>query len=84
MLFNLFGGLLSFSMNGLWISNLTMACKNITQLDLIKGNFKFQDKTGVFPNPFDIGAYSNINSIFNGDIWLFWWPSATVHYNDGT
>ena len=71
-------------MNGLWISNLIMACKNITQLDLLKGNFRFQDKHGTHPNPFDLGPFSNINSVFNGDYWAFWWPSEITHYNDGT
>lgn len=67
--------LLSFSMNGLAISNLLLVSKNITQLDMLKGQFRYNDKHKNFPNPYDLGVLSNFNSVFNGDYWLFWWPT---------
>ena len=67
--------LLSFNMNALFISNLILATKNFTQMDIIKGSFKFMDSKGTYPNPFNLGLYSNYNSIFSGDYWFFWWPS---------
>ena len=76
--------LLSFNMNGLFISNLILACKNFTQLDIIKGSFKFIDSKGIYPNPYNLGVFSNYNSIFDGDYWLFWWPSEILTSNDGT
>jgi len=51
-------------MIGLAVSNLYMAAKNITQLDLMKGQFKIQDKHGLHPNPFDLGFFTNLNIIF--------------------
>ena len=76
--------LLSLSMNGLWISNLTMVAKNITQLDLLKGQFSFQNKHGTHPNPYNLGILSNFNSVFGGDYWWFWWPSETTTDHDFT
>ena len=62
-------------MNGLAISNLLLVSKNITQLDMLKGQFRYNDKHKTHPNPFDLGVFSNFNSVFNGDYWLFWWPT---------
>lgn len=67
--------LLSFSMNGLAISNIMLASKNITQIDVLKGIFRFKDKHGTHPNPYDLGFFANLNNVFGGDYWLFWWPS---------
>ena len=76
--------LLSFNMNGLFYSNLVLSTKNFTQMDIIKGSFKFMDAKGVYPNPFNLGLLSNFNSIFEGDYWLFWWPSEIPSLHDGT
>ena len=67
--------LLAFSMNGLAISNIMLTGKNITQLDMLKGQFIWGDKHGLHPNPFDLGYLTNWNDVFNGDYWLFWWPT---------
>jgi hypothetical protein len=67
--------LLSLSMIGLSTSNLFLITKNITQLDLMKGQFKIQDKHGLHPNPFDLGFFTNINLVFEADKWMFWWPT---------
>lgn len=56
--------LLTLSMLGLAISNLYLVTKNITQLDLMKGQFKIQDKHGLHPNPFDLGFFTNLNLVF--------------------
>lgn len=37
--------------------------------------FRFNDKHGSFPNPFDLGLFTNLNTIFGGDYWLFWFPT---------
>lgn len=41
----------------------------------MKGMFRFNDKHGSFPNPFDLGLFTNLNTIFGGDYWLFWFPT---------
>jgi hypothetical protein len=64
MLLSVFAFLLTLSMIGLTISNLVMIGKNITQIDMLKGNFKFSDHSGTHPNPFDLGFLTNINLIF--------------------
>jgi hypothetical protein len=76
--------ILTLSMLGLTISNLLMALKNITRMDLLKGTFRFNDTEGDHPNPFDLGRLSNFNSIFQKQAWLFWFPTAVTHPNDGT
>ena len=76
--------LLSLSLNGLFWSNLILVAKNITQLDLLKGQFRMSDKHGTYPNPYNLGILSNFNSIFNGDYWLFWLPLKIINENDGT
>ena len=50
-------------MGGLSVSNLFLITKNITQLDLMKGQFKIQDNNGLHPNPFDLGFFTNLNLI---------------------
>lgn len=84
ILLTLISFLLSFNMNGLFISTLILALKNFTQMDIIKGSFKFIDSQGTYPNPFNLGLFSNYNSIFNGDYWLFWWPSEIITLSDGS
>lgn len=42
------------------------------------------DKHGTHPNPYDIGFFSNINSVFGGDYWLFWLPTPVKSPNDFT
>jgi hypothetical protein len=66
--------LLALSMCGLSISNIAMASKNITQLEMMKGHFKFSDKHGLNPNPYDLGCFTNLNYIFGSDNWTFWLP----------
>lgn len=53
-------------------------------MDLLKGTFRFNDTEGDHPNPFDLGRLSNFNSIFQKQAWLFWFPTAVTHPNDGT
>jgi hypothetical protein len=76
--------LLALSMLGLAISNIYMAGVNMTRMDLLKGSFKFNDRHGTHPNPYNLGFFANIASVFEGNKWLFWWPTETVTYNDGT
>lgn len=75
MFLTFFSFLLAFSMNGLAFSNLLLVSKNITQLEMLKGHFRWSDKHGTHPNPYDLGALSNFNSVFDGNYWLFWWPT---------
>lgn len=84
MTLSVFSFFLSLSMNGIWISQLYFASKNITQLDLMKGHFTLNDKHGIKPNPFDLGILTNLNTIFNGDYWLFWLPTENVGEHDDT
>jgi hypothetical protein len=51
-------------MGGLAISNIILAGKNMTQLEMLKGHFKFIDKHGLNPNPYDLGFLTNLNNIF--------------------
>ena len=51
-----------------------MAGKNITQLEMMKGHFKFSDKQGQNPNPYDLGYFTNLNYIFESNNWTFWLP----------
>ena len=51
-----------------------MAGKNITQLEMMKGHFKFSDKQGQNPNPYDLGCFTNLNYIFGSNNWTFWLP----------
>lgn len=75
---------LSISMSSLAIGNVYLAGKNITQIEMMKGIFFMNDKHGTHPNPFDLGFLSNLNSIFGGDYWLFWWPGEVKSNNDFT
>ena len=84
MLLFIMSFLLSFSMNGLFVSNVMLVYKNITQLDMLKGLLRFQDKHGTHPNPFDLGCLTNFNTVFFGAYWLFWWPTTTINDHDGT
>ena len=62
-------------MGGLSVSNLFLITKNITQLDLMKGQFKIQDNNGLHPNPFDLGFFTNLNLILYSDKWIVWCPT---------
>ena len=55
---------LALSMCGLAISNLYMASKNVTQLEMLKGVIRLNDKFGLHPNPYDLGPLTNLNTIF--------------------
>jgi hypothetical protein len=57
---------LTLSMLGLTISNLVTLMKNITRIDMMKGTFKFSDKEGFYPNPFNLGTLTNYSNIFEG------------------
>jgi hypothetical protein len=41
----------------------------------MKGHFRFNDITGLNPNPYDLGFFTNLNYTFQSDKWLFWWPT---------
>lgn len=69
-------------MLGLTFSNLAALTKNITRIDLMKGTFKYTDKEGTHPNPFDLGLFTNYANVFEGEIWTFWWPSEQIPRND--
>jgi hypothetical protein len=66
---------LALSMCGLSISNIYMASKNITQLEMLKGNLRLNDKHGLHPNPYDLGALTNLKNLFDADKWTFWLPT---------
>lgn len=51
---------------------------------MLKGIFLMNDKHGTHPNPYDLGALTNINTVFGGDYWLFWWPNPIRSNNDFT
>lgn len=79
-----FSFLLALSMLGLAIGNVYSAMKNITQLEMLKGVIRLNDKYGMHPNPYNLGALTNLNTIFDSDKWLFWFPTEIVTDNDGT
>jgi len=66
MVLTLFAFLLTFSMVGLFTNGLFVMAKNITQIDLMKGNYRLNDKDGTHPNPFDFGPFTNISLLFDG------------------
>lgn len=70
-------------MNGLWITNLLKIMTNITQLDTMKGQFRWRDREGICPNPYDLGTITNFAVLFEGHLWTFWWPSKIVPKCDG-
>lgn len=74
---------LFMAMLGLCFTNIALTSKNITHIDALKGNFRFSDPHRLFPNPFDLGAFSNFASLFEGQQWTFWWPSEIVARADG-
>lgn len=84
MILSFVGFFLSISMNGLALSNLYMAGKNLTQIEMLKGIFTLRDRHGTHPNPYDLGFFTNLNIVFGGDYWLFWWPSEVKSNNDFT
>lgn len=75
--------ILTLSMLGLTISNLVTLTKNITRIDMMKGTFRFSDKEGFYPNPFNLGAITNYANIFEGQLWTFWWPTEIIARYDG-
>ena len=66
------------------MNNLIMLTRNITFVDMLKGHYKFSDKSGMFPNPFNLGLISNFYSIFKGHSWSWFWPEKIIHETDGT
>lgn len=42
---------------------------------MLKGHFRFNDKHGLHPNPYDLGFFTNLNTVFDSDKWLFWYPT---------
>lgn len=64
MILTVISFLLALSMIGLGVSNLIMAAKNLTRMDLLKGSFRFIDKDGTSPNPFDLGVITNLSTLF--------------------
>jgi len=45
-------------------SNCLMLGHNITRIDLMKGIFKFNDKSGMSPNPYNLGIITNYAYFF--------------------
>ena len=33
---------------------------------MLKGNLRLNDKHGTHPNPYDLGFFTNLNTIFSG------------------
>jgi len=54
MLFTFLAFFFIISLAGLTFSGLKLASKNVTYIDLLKGNFTLNDKDGTNPNPFDL------------------------------
>ncbi len=69
---------------GLTLSGVQFFWKNITYIDLLKGTFVFNDKQGLYPNPYDLGPLTNYNTLMEGEAWTFWFPSMTIPRFDGT
>ncbi len=46
--------------------------------------FVFNDKQGLYPNPYDLGPLTNYNTLMEGEAWTFWFPSMTIPRFDGT
>lgn len=59
-----FSFFLALSMCGLALSNIYIAMKNITQLEMLKGTLRLNDKYGTHPNPYDLGPFTNLNTLF--------------------
>lgn len=74
---------LTLAMLGLAITCISYAAKNMTKIDEIKGKFKLRDRKKEYPNPYDLGIISNFATIFEGEIWTWWWPSAKIPKADG-
>ena len=58
--------IMTFGLLSLFFGNMYTLTKNITKIDLLKGNFALQDKLGMFPNPFDLGCITNFATVFSG------------------
>lgn len=69
---------------GLTLSGVQFFWKNITYIDLLKGTFVFNDKQGLYPNPYDLGPLTNYSTLMEGEAWTFWFPSMTIPRSDGT
>jgi hypothetical protein len=63
---------------GLTLNAVLFFWKNVTYVELLKGIFMFNDKTGLNPNPYDLGLLTNFSNFFSGELWTFWLPTATV------
>ncbi len=50
----------------------------------MKGHFRINDRFSLFPNPFDLGVFTNLNYVFDNDKWLFWWPTEIITENDAS
>ena len=51
---------------GLTLNAALFLLKNVTYVELLKGMFKWSDKDGLMPNPYDLGFISNYASVFGG------------------
>lgn len=69
---------------GLTLTNFTFLQQNVTRIDLLKGTFKLNDKSGLSPNPFDLGLTTNFATVFPAENWTFWLPTEGVVPADGT
>ena len=74
---------LAIAMLGLGFTSLAYVGKNITKIDLMKGTFRFNDKRGFLHNPYDLGWITNFATVFEGNLWDFWWPSSMIPRADG-
>lgn len=75
--------ILFLSMLGLALTNLYTLTANITRIDMMKGTFRLSDKEGFYPNPYNLGPFTNYATVFEGELWTFWWPSALIPRYDG-
>ena len=64
MLLTLVSFVLSLVELSLTASGIQLLWKNIAYIDVIKGVFHLNDKHGLHPNPFDLGVFTNFNTLF--------------------
>jgi len=58
--------IMTLGLLSLFFGNLYILTKNVTKIDLLKGDFMLQDREGMHPNPFDLGFLTNYAVIFEG------------------
>lgn len=76
MLFTFLSFFFILFLMGLTLSTLKFVSNNVTYIDMLKGVFTINDKEGLHPNPYDLEVITNFATVFEGETWKFWLPTA--------